>query len=80
LSGKVHRLLGGTALSIDCDAGYVLRQPRGQPGSAGDVTGLRTDLVDAAEYDILDRSGIYIGSLNGNCHDVRGEVCGVDVC
>ena len=78
LGGEMDRLLGGAALAIDGGAGDALRQPGGEPGGAGDVAGLRTDRVDAAEDDVVDRRRIDLGPLDQRLDRVRAEVGRVD--
>src|SRR5262249_24313785 len=56
LRGEVHRLLRGTALTIDGRARHVIRKPGREPAGARDVVGLAADRVDATEHDTLDRA------------------------
>src|SRR3546814_571995 len=54
LRREVDGLLGRPALPVDGGAGHVLGQAGGEPACAGDVAGLATDGVDAAEHHVLD--------------------------
>ena len=53
LRGVVDRLLAGAALAFDRGAGDVLGEPGREPGVARHVHGLRAELVDAAEDDLV---------------------------
>lgn len=78
LGGEVHGLLGGAALSVDGDAGDLLGQSGRQPAGAGDVTGLRSDGVEAAEDHVLDGRRVDSGPLDEGLDDMGAEVGGVD--
>ena len=70
----MHGLLGRAALPVHGDAGYRLGQARGQPGGAGDVAGLRANRVHAAEYHVVDGTGVGLGARQQGPDDVRAEV------
>ena len=61
--GEAHGLLAGPALAVDGGAGDGLGQARRPPGGAGNVAGLRSEGVDAAEHDVLDGRGVDAGAL-----------------
>lgn len=52
---EAHRLLRRAALAVDGRAGDGLGQTGAEPAGAGDVRGLRADLVDAPPDDVVDR-------------------------
>jgi len=70
----VHGLLGGAALPVDGHAGHRLGQARGQPRGPGDVAGLGTDRVHAAEYDVVHGAGVGAGAGQQFLDDVRAEI------
>jgi hypothetical protein len=52
----------------------MLWPPGGKDCGSGDVTGLFSNLTDAAPHDIVDDSGIEAGSLGERSEDHRAEV------
>lgn len=78
LGGEVDGLLRGAALAVDGDAGDLFGQSGGQPAGPGDVTGLRSDGVEAAEDDVLDGRRVDAGALDEGPQDMGAEVGGVD--
>ena len=74
----MHRLLRGSALAVDGDAGDMFGQASDQPGGAADVPGLGPDGVAAAPDDIVDGAGIDSGAGDERAQRVRGEIGGVN--
>ena len=72
-------LLRGAALAIDGGAGDVLGVAGDQPARTRDVTGLRTDAVDVAEHDVLDRGRVDAGALDERLDRVAAQVGGMDL-
>ena len=54
-------------------------QTANERAGAGDVAGLRSDLVAAAEDDVLDRARVDSGAVHERVERVRPQVGGVEV-
>ncbi len=79
LRGEVHGLLGRAALPVDRRARHLLGETRREPTGAGDVAGLRTDRVDAAEHDVVDGRRIEVVAGDQCFQHVGAEVGRVDL-
>ena len=79
LGREMHRLLGRAALAVDGHAGDVFGQARRQPAGTGDVAGLRTDGVAAAEDHVLDGAGIDPDARHQGRQDVGAQIGRMDV-
>ena len=77
LRGKVHRLLRGTTLAIDRDAGHMFGQARDQPRGAADIARLRPDRIAAAPDHIVDQPGIDPGAAHQFADRMRAQIGGM---
>jgi len=75
----MNGLLGRAALTVDRDAGNVLRQATNQRTGASDVSGLGADLVEVAEHDVLDGLGVDLGAFHEGSDCVPADVGRMDL-
>jgi hypothetical protein len=73
----MYCLLRRSTLSVHRNARHRLRQAGCECRRAGDISGLRTDVVQAAEDHIVDCFGIQVVSTDHGANDVGGHVCRV---
>src|SRR5699024_2123197 len=78
LRRKVHGLLRGTALAVDRRSRHFFGKACGEPAGTCNVTGLRTDGIDAAVDDVFDREGIEVVALKDFWKEVCAKVGGVN--
>ena len=71
---KGNRLLARSALTVDGDAGHLLRVTRREPGQSADVAGLSTDRVDTADDRVVDGGRIDIVAVEDAAERVDPEV------
>ena len=72
--GEADRLLARPALTVDGGTGDGLGKAGGQPCRASDVTGLRANVVDAAEDHVVDGHRVQVVALHHFADDVGAEV------
>ena len=73
-SCKLGCLLGRATLPVDRDTRDALRKPSREPRRARHVDRLRSDLVDAAEDDVVDVRGVDPGPLDERGQHMSAEV------
>jgi hypothetical protein len=73
----MYCLLRRSTLSIHRNARHRLRQAGCKCRCAGDISGLRTDVVQAAEDHIVDCFGIQVVPIDDSANDMGSHVCRV---
>ena len=73
----MYGLLGGAALAVDRDTRHGFGQAGSECRGAGDVAGLRADVVQAAEDDVVDGGGVDVVSTDDGLDDMGGHVGGM---
>ena len=79
LRREMHRLLGGTALTVDGHAGNVFRQTSGQPTRASDIASLWTDRVEATHDDVVHRTRVNARAVHQLLEGVSAQVRWMDL-
>jgi len=74
LRREMYCLLRRSTLSIHRHTRHRLGQAGCQCRRAGDISGLRTDVVQAAEDHIVDCFGIQLVSIDNSANDMGGHV------
>ena len=74
LGAKGNRLLTGSALPVDGDAGNLLGVAGRKPGQPADIAGLPADGVDASDNRVLDGGRVDVVAVEDAAKRVRAEV------
>ena len=74
LRGEVHGLLRRAALAVHGGAGHLVGEAGNEPARARDVARLRSDGVDTAEHDVVDRGRIDVDPVHQRADRMGAEV------